>query len=63
MHRLSKEQHEQIEKLAYHLWEQRGRPLGSPGDDWLRAEEEIIQRSHWPSRLPFSTLTMEPVEY
>ena len=63
MHRLSNEQREQIEKLAYQLWEQRGRPLGSPGEDWLRAEEEVRQRSHWPSRLPFSSLTMEPVEY
>jgi hypothetical protein len=63
MPRLSDAQRQQIEKLAYQLWEERGRPLGSPGDDWFRAEEEFIQSSDSPSRLPFSSLTMEPVEY
>jgi hypothetical protein len=33
MHQLSDAQHEQIEKLAYRLWEERGGPLGSPDDD------------------------------
>jgi hypothetical protein len=60
---LSDAQHEQIEKLAYRLWEERGRPLGSPEDDWFRAEREFMQRSDWSSRLPFSSLTMEPIEY
>jgi hypothetical protein len=60
MHQLSDEQHEQIQKLAYQLWEARGRPLGSPDDDWLRAERVLIQRSQWPLRLPFSYLTMGP---
>jgi hypothetical protein len=63
MPQLSSAQHEQIEKLAYQLWEERGRPLGSPEDDWFRAEQEFIQSSDSPSRLPFSSLTMEPVEY
>jgi hypothetical protein len=63
MHQLSNAQHEQIEKLAYRLWEERGRLLGSADDDWFRAEQELIQRSVWPSRLPFSSLTMGPVEY
>ena len=62
MHQLSNAQHEQIEKLAYRLWEKRGGPLGSPDDDWFRAEQELIQRSDWPSRLPFSSLMMGPVE-
>ena len=56
-------QYEQIEKLAYQLREERGRPLGSPDDDWFRAEQEFMQRSDSPSRLPFSSLMMEPVEY
>jgi len=60
MHQLSNEQHQQIQKRAYQLWEERGRPLGSPEEDWLRAEQELIQRSQWPSRLPFSYLTMGP---
>ena len=60
MHQLSNEQHEQIEKRAYQLWEERGRPLGSPHEDWFRAGQELIQRSQWPSRLPFSYPTMDP---
>ena len=28
-----------IAKLAYHLWRERGRPEGSPEDDWYRAED------------------------
>ena len=26
---------------AHRLWEERGCPIGSPEEDWLRAEEEI----------------------
>jgi Protein of unknown function (DUF2934) len=63
MHQLSNAQHEQIEKLAYQLWEERGGPLGSPDNDWFRAEQEFIQRSDWSSRLPFSSLMLEPLEY
>jgi hypothetical protein len=33
--------HEEIAVLAYHLWEERGRPIGSPEEDWSRAENEI----------------------
>jgi Protein of unknown function (DUF2934) len=32
---------EEIEQLAYKLWEDRGRPEGSPNEDWFRAEEEL----------------------
>jgi len=63
MPRLSDAQHQQIENLAYQLWEERGRPLGSPGDDWFRAEQTFIPSSDSASRLPFSSLTMEPIEY
>ena len=49
----------QIEKLAYRFWEERGRPFGSPEEDWLEAEREfdrgLIGR---PERLPFSSLSM-----
>jgi Protein of unknown function (DUF2934) len=31
-------QHEEITKLAYELWERRGRPVGSPDIDWYAAE-------------------------
>lgn len=30
-----------VEKLAYKLWEERGRPLGSPEVDWSRAEQAV----------------------
>jgi hypothetical protein len=33
--------HEEIALRAYQLWEARGCPIGSPEEDWLRAEEEI----------------------
>ena len=62
MRERSNEHHEQVEMRAYELWEERGRPLGSPEDDWFLAEQEVMQRSEWPSRLPFSVLLMEPVE-
>ena len=32
---------EEIALRAYRLWEARGCPIGSPEEDWLRAEEEI----------------------
>ncbi|MGD0620392.1 MAG: DUF2934 domain-containing protein [Bryobacteraceae bacterium] len=28
-----------IAALAYHLWQDRGCPMGSPEEDWYRAEE------------------------
>jgi len=30
-----------IAELAYRMWEERGRPEGSPEVDWYRAESEI----------------------
>ena len=33
--------HEFVEKLAYKLWTQRGRPLGSPDVDWFAAEQAV----------------------
>jgi hypothetical protein len=30
----------EIAALAYQLWENRGRPLGSPEADWLQAASE-----------------------
>lgn len=32
---------ENIEALAYQFWEERGRPIGSPEEDWFRAEAEV----------------------
>jgi hypothetical protein len=30
-----------IEELAYHSWLERGCPMGSPDEDWYRAEEKL----------------------
>ena len=37
-------QHKRIARLAYSYWEARGRPDGSPEEDWFRAEEELRRR-------------------
>ncbi len=34
----------EIARLAYFLWEARGGVGGSPEEDWLRAEQEILAR-------------------
>ena len=31
----------EIAALAYHLWTERGCPVGSPDDDWFQAEAEL----------------------
>jgi hypothetical protein len=33
---------EDIARLAYSLWEARGCQGGSPEEDWLRAEQELL---------------------
>jgi hypothetical protein len=33
--------HEFVTRLAYHLWAQRGHPLGSPDLDWFAAEQAV----------------------
>jgi hypothetical protein len=38
---LYESRHEFVEKLAYKLWTQRGRPLGSPDVDWFAAEQAV----------------------
>jgi len=35
---------EQIALLAYSYWEARGRQGGSPQEDWIRAEREILSQ-------------------
>jgi len=43
--------HEEIAVRAYHLWEERGRPVGSPDEDWSRAEAEILGEEAVQERL------------
>ena len=38
---LGEDRHEFVAKLACKLWEERGRPLGSPDVDWLAAERVV----------------------
>jgi Protein of unknown function (DUF2934) len=33
---------EQIAKLAYELWKERGRPEGCPDENWFRAEQQLL---------------------
>ena len=33
--------HAQIAIRAYQRWENRGRPIGSPEEDWVNAEEDL----------------------
>ncbi len=37
--------HDDIAALAYQFWEARGRPEGSPEEDWLRAAEQLRARA------------------
>jgi hypothetical protein len=38
---LGEDRHEFVAKLAYKLWEERGRPFGSPEVDWFAAERAL----------------------
>jgi Protein of unknown function (DUF2934) len=37
----AEDRREFVAKLAYKLWEERGRPSGSPEVDWLAAEQAV----------------------
>jgi hypothetical protein len=34
---------EDVANLAYQLWKERGRPEGSPDEDWFRAEKQRLR--------------------
>ena len=38
---LGEDRHEFVAKRAYQLWEERGRPFGSPEVDWFAAEPAV----------------------
>ena len=38
-----------IAALAYRLWQERGCPIGSPEEDWLRAEELLTAGTQEPN--------------
>jgi hypothetical protein len=33
---------EEVARKAYALWENRGKPIGSPDDDWYQAQKELV---------------------
>jgi hypothetical protein len=37
--------HGEIARLAYKYWEDRGRPIGSPREDWFRADSQVGSQS------------------
>jgi hypothetical protein len=37
--------HQEIAALAFSKWEARGRPVGSPEEDWFHAERELRARN------------------
>jgi hypothetical protein len=37
--------YEEIARLAYSYWESRGCPVGSPEEDWFRAESELQKQA------------------
>jgi hypothetical protein len=49
--------HDEIAKLAYELWERRGRPLGSPEIDWFAAERALGARDSQEEFSPLSVHT------
>ena len=53
--------HHDIEALAYQLWEKRGRPLGSPDEDWYRAQAELNQAQQ-AEDLPMYAMRLEAQE-
>ena len=53
--------HDATAKLAYQLWEQRGRPFGSPELDWFAAEK-ALGSSHRDLELPLYGIRLEADE-
>jgi DUF2934 family protein len=50
--------HAEVARLAYRLWEERGRPFRSPEVDWCRAERELWARSE--AAYPISSFALGP---
>jgi hypothetical protein len=56
----SNSRHEQIARVAYELWENNGRPVGSAEKDWLLAEQTLELQD--PAKIAFGALSLEPRE-
>lgn len=46
------DRHREIEKRAYGLWEQEGRPEGKALEHWLRAESQVEWETHCGAAAP-----------
>jgi hypothetical protein len=46
------QQHGLIQLAAYYLWERRGSPIGTPEEDWFRAEEQLRGQNQDPDAKP-----------
>ena len=44
-HNIAEFGHDDIAALAHELWKARGRPYGSPQEDWFHAAEELRSRT------------------
>ena len=42
---------EEVSVHAYYLWQRRGSPIGSPEEDWFRAEREVLTTKPAENRL------------
>jgi Protein of unknown function (DUF2934) len=52
--------HDEIAKLAYELWERRGRPLDSREIDWYAAESALSARDS--QKQFYMSVSLEPEE-
>ena len=55
--RIQDDRHEQIALRAFGLWQERGSPIGSPEEDWFRAEQEIGNQDVQPPEVAPSAAT------
>jgi DUF2934 family protein len=53
---------EEISVRAYYLWQERGRPIGTPHHDWYRAEQEIRQQKPKAAQAPSTGLSAKPAK-
>ena len=51
------DRHEEIALRAYGLWQERGSLIGSPEEDWVRAEQEICNQGAQPPEVAPASAT------
>ena len=48
--------HQEIERLAYRVWHERGMPMGLPDEDWFFAEHLLKRR--YPTGLSIPEMSL-----